>query len=229
MLLMSTIIYVRDLEKNTPVFEAENNVNLPTITRQAAYNTIVSALANVTNGGNSDILNQDLNMLRSALISASHNAILQINYSPLDSLPYVDGMCISWRTNGTGVSSMIVSFQTNSSEISGEEFSEYTVNVTSSISTSGSFTQINASARQADIRCTLENDGFFASTGSIEVNYKVEGVSDWSAVTELRRVDFGNGTNLLSFDLDMNPNPLWVSVHCVDRRGISVWANSTMT
>jgi hypothetical protein len=27
----------------------------------------------------------------------------------------------------------------------------------------------------------------------------------------------------------MNPNLLWVSVHCVDRRGISIWANSTVT
>ena len=95
LLLLSTAIYVIETEKEVPTAgTGEDNV-FPAY-QQSIRNTLISALANVTNGGDTGVLTDDLNELNSAITSHSYQAILQMDYTPLNVAPYQNGIWISW-------------------------------------------------------------------------------------------------------------------------------------
>src|SRR5208283_3577309 len=116
-LLLSTAIYVFETEKEVPTADTGEN-NVFSAYQQSTINTLISALANVTNGGNSGVLTVDLNELTAAITSDSYQAMLQMNYAPLNEAPYLNGFWISWGADGLGVSSAYVSFVCDSSSSS---------------------------------------------------------------------------------------------------------------
>ncbi len=81
LVLLSTAIYVIETEKGVPSAAADTNNIFPAY-QQATRNTLISALANITNGGNPSILTVDLNQLCSAITSHSYQALLQANFTP---------------------------------------------------------------------------------------------------------------------------------------------------
>ena len=68
--------------------------------------------------------------------------------------------------SGEGASSILVNFALNASGNSGSYYSEYTVNVTSSICINGYYTQLNESERQANLISTVLNEGNPAQAGN---------------------------------------------------------------
>src|SRR5208283_402865 len=75
-LLLSTAIYVFETEKEVPTANTEENNAFPGY-QQSTKNTMISALSNVTNGGDSGVLTADLNKLTAAITNDSYQAILQ--------------------------------------------------------------------------------------------------------------------------------------------------------
>ncbi len=102
MLLLSTVVYVTETEKNVPVYHPESNKNLQAI-KQAAWHTVVSALVNISNGGDSNVFAEDLTRFKSAVESQSCNAILDLEFAAAGSDPYVDGLFLSWDIKGEGL------------------------------------------------------------------------------------------------------------------------------
>ena len=90
-LLLSTAIYVFETEKEVPTTDTEENNVFPAY-QQSTINTLISVLANVTGGGNSGVLTADLNELTGAITNDSYQAILQMNYTPLNVDPYQNGI-----------------------------------------------------------------------------------------------------------------------------------------
>ena len=99
LLLLSTAIFVIETEKNVPTSGADSNDVFPAY-QQSARSTLISALANITNGGDVGILTSDLNQLQSAITSHSYQAILEMDCTPLNSAPYQNGVWISWGADG---------------------------------------------------------------------------------------------------------------------------------
>ena len=108
-LLLSTAICVFETEKAVPTVDTGENNVFPAY-QQSTRNTLTSALANITNGGDSAVLTGDLNILNAAITNDSYQAMLQMNYTPLNAAPYQNGVWISWGADGQGVSSAFVSF-----------------------------------------------------------------------------------------------------------------------
>ncbi len=226
LLMLSTAIFVIETEKNQPkIGTAQNNV-FP-LYQQAIKNTLVSALANVTGGGDTGILRADIDEVNAAICSNSYQAMLKIDYSLLNTAPYANGLWISGGPDGHGVSSVYATFAFNSSSFSTVTNMEYSVNVTSQVDLSGTYLQLNDTSKQANLTVSLYNEGRAALAQNFTFRYQNE--TEWIAIDSPSITDFGNGTYAVSFiaQSDQSSNQLLVSVVCQDQRGIFVGANAT--
>jgi len=226
LLSLSTAMYVINTEKEVPSGNIGEN-NVFQAYKQSASNTLISALANITNGGNSSVLNADLNRLTGAIVNDSYNAIVQINYVPLNSAGYQNGIWISWGADGQGISSACANFVFDSHDPSTFSNFEYDANVTTEVNVSG-YSQLNSSLMQVNLTVNLLNEGEPALAKNF-VLYFEGGTGSWVNVDSPALTDFRNGTYLASFTTEtaQSSDPLLVSLLCQDMRGIVVGANVT--
>ena len=232
LVLLSTAIFVIETEKDVPTGGSDAN-NVFSAYQQAARSTLISALANVTNDGSPSVLTVDLNELDSLITSHSYQSILQMNFAPLNEAPYQNGIWISWGTNGQGISSAYVAFNVNSTGQSSTSSLEYAVNVTSQANVSGSFLQLSGILNQVNLTANVLNEGKPALAQNFTCYYEdaLSPIENWTIVTSPSITDFGNGTYTISFNATTQQpgDPLLVSMHCKDQRGIIVCANVTCT
>ena len=207
---------------------AQGEENVFPAYQQSTKNTLISALANITNGGDTSVLTSDLNELNSAITSHSYQAMVQMDYTLLNTLPYQNGIWISWGTDGQGISSAYADFTFNSSAPSTTSNLEYAVNVTSEVDLSGSYLQLNNTTKQANLTVNLLNEGKPALAQNFTFCYQND-TAGWVTVESPSINDFGNGTYAVSFiaETDQPTGPLSVSVLSQDQRGIFVGANLT--
>ena len=90
-LFLSTALYVMEVAKEVPTVDAGQS-DVFSGYKQSARSTLISALANATNGGNSNILGIDLNELKTVILSNSYQAMLTMDYSTLNSSGYHNGL-----------------------------------------------------------------------------------------------------------------------------------------
>lgn len=234
MLLLSTVIYVRETGMDTPVYSGSSTLSF-SVVKQASIHTVISALANVSNGGDTGILAANFGQLKSVMANHSYNAISNMNYTPLTDGVYQDGFWISWGASGEGTSSAYVSAALNFSGVSAAHYSEYTVNVTSKMVISGQYYELLTGFRkQVNVTCALYNEGKSALAQNFTVYYDYDGsleTEDWITVDAPTIVDYGHGVYFISFEAETKnrPNPMLISVHSQDTRGIRVLANATCT
>lgn len=228
LLLLSTAIFVIETEKDVPT--GSDGSNVFAAYEQSTRATMISALANVTNGGDHSILAADLNQLESALTSNSYQSILQMNYTLLNEAPYQNGFW-NWSANGQGVSSAYAIFQLNSSASSASASLAYSVNITSQVNLTGSYSSLGSDAT-VNLMVNVLNEGKPELAQTLMFTYQDEALpGNWIAANSPSITDFGNGTYAVSFTAALNqPNdPLLVSVLCQDQRGITVGADVTCT
>jgi hypothetical protein len=226
-LLLSTALYVVETEKEVPTASGLRENNVFQVYQQSARNTLISALANVTNSSNPAVLASDLNQLKSAVISHSYQAILQMDYTPLNSVPYQNGFWISWGADGYGVSSAYVSFNFNLSGNLASSNSQYSVNVSSEVYVSGNTQILSENSVQISLTVRVLNDGKAALAQTLAFYFENDSV--WTRVDSPSIADFGNGTYSVVFTVETGQpsDPIPVSVSCLDQRGILVDANVT--
>lgn len=226
LLMLSTAIFVIESEKNqAKIGTAQENV-FP-LYQQAIKNTLISALANVTGGGDTDILRADIDGVTAAISSYSYQAMLKIDYTLPNNAPYANGFWISRGADGHGVSSVYAIFAFNSSSFSTTTNVEYSVNVTSQVDLSGTYLQLNETSKQVNLTVSLHNEGRAALAQNFTFRY--QNVAEWIAADSPSITDFGNGTYTVSFTVqsDQSIITLPVSVVCQDQRGIFIGANAT--
>jgi hypothetical protein len=233
MLLLSTALYVAETEKKVPTYDSAVNTDFSAY-KLGVMHTVVSALANISNGGETGVLVADLNQFQSVVESHSYNAILQMQFVPLSEVPYQDGVWMDWGTEGRGVSSAYVNVFLNSTGTSATSHSEYAVNLTSELDVNGVYTLLTGSLKQVNVTCTLFNEGKPALAQNFTVLYEQDGsllTEEWIQVTSPSVTDYGNGTYAMSFTAETTniDDQLLVSVQCHDLRGILIIANATCT
>jgi hypothetical protein len=226
-LLLSTALYVIEVGKQTPTVESNQNAVFSDY-RQAVTNTVISGLANVSGGGNPDVLGMDLSELKTVVLSNSYQAMVTMDYTPLNQNSYTNGFHISWGANGQGISSACVSVALSSSSPSAASNLGYTVNVSSTVNLGGSWHEIDNGTKQVNLTFSVQNEGKAALTQNFTVSYQ-DG-ADWTKVNSPATTDFGNGTCAVAFDVELQQSdPMIVSLLCQDQRGIFVGANFTCT
>jgi hypothetical protein len=233
LLLLSTALYVSEIEKNAAVYEARADPAFSTY-KLGVTHTVISALANISNGGSVDVLAANLNQFESVVNSHSFNAIVKMDTTPLNTMPYQDGFWISWDSSGHGISSVYVNLVLNSSGTAAAYYSEYAVNVTSEIDVDGYYIALTGSLKQVNLTCNILNEGKPALAQNFTVYYEQDGSlspEEWVQVTSPSITDYGNGTYAMSFTAETtNPDdPMLVSVHSHDLRYILIQANVTCT
>jgi hypothetical protein len=232
-LLLSTAIYVIETEKGVPIVNL-NQVNFFPDYQQATRNTLISALANITNGGDSSILTSNLNELATAITSNSYQALFKMNYTVSNAAPYTKGVWISQGQNGQGISSAYATFVLTSLASSTNSNLEYNVNVTLEVDLTGNYQQLNGNLTQVNLTIKVLNEGEPALAQNFAFYFMYTGSSSNNNLTILsspKITDFGNGTYKVLFTTESDPSnsPLRVSAAIQDQRLIFARANVTCT
>ncbi|MBN1358804.1 hypothetical protein JW988_08565 [Candidatus Bathyarchaeota archaeon] len=233
LLLLSTALYVSEIQKNAAVYEQRVN---PTFSeyKLGVKHTVISALANLTNGGSADVLAANLDQFKALVDGHSFETMVEMECTPLNTSSYQNGIWISWGTNGRGTSSAYVNLVLNASGTSATYYSEYAVNVTSEIEVNGYYAVLTGPLKQVNLTCDILNEGKPALAQNFTVYYEQDGslsTEEWVQVVSPTIIDHGNGTYTMSFTAETtNPeDPILVSVHSHDLRYILTQANVTCT
>jgi len=229
LILMSTVYYVLETEKQTMSIQNTANSDFLAATL-STKNTLISALANASNGGDKESLTRNLNRLAAVLHTHSYDAEFDLSFAPLNSSPYEDGMWISWGEDGSGVSSAYVSFTINVSASAANYHSDYETNITTAVQIQGVYTG-GGSEKIVNVTCTVYDENGPALASRIDIFYQNQTDESWLKVDWQNNpaiVDYGNGTYAISFQ-SHSQEPVRVSAQINDLRGIYVMANATCT
>jgi hypothetical protein len=228
LLLLSTALYVIEVEREVPTVDANQYSDFSTY-KQSARSTLISALANATDGGSQNILSADLAELTTAILSNSYQDMLTMDCNTSNSSGYQNGFRISWGDSGQGMSSAYATFAYSSSSPSASSNLEYTVNVTSAVSLSGNYQQIDENTKQVNLSVNVLNEGKSALAQNFTFSY--QNSTDLVVVDSPCVTSFGNGAYTVSFNAQTAQlnEPLVVSMLCQDQRSIFVGANVTCT
>jgi hypothetical protein len=233
LLLLSTAVYVTETQKNAAVYDSRAEPAFSAY-KLGATHTVISALANVSNGGSVGVLVAYLDQFESVVNSHSFNAIVKLDFTPSNTTPYQDGVWISWDSSGQGVSNAYVNLALNSSGTSATYYSKHAINVTSELNVDGVYTTLTGSLKQVNLTCNVLNEGKPAPAENFTVYYEQDGSlspEEWVQVASPSITDHGNGTYTISFTAETtNPSdPMLVSVYSHDLRYILTRANVTCT
>jgi len=104
----------------------------------------------------------------------------------------------------------------------------FAVNVTTTITISGSYATLLSGEKQVNLTCRVYNEDKPALAKNMTFFYENSG--NWTQVdapNNLFITDQGNGTYLVSFTVDIPSGTVPVSVHVYDSRDVFVLANTT--
>jgi len=227
-LISSTTIYVYELTKETTETYRSATSDFVHAVKQAAKNTMMSSLANISNGGNITVLKTNLDMLANVLFQTSFFGICELNYTAYNGAPYDSGILISWNTSNIGISSAYANFTLKIYSIEENITINYALNITTAISINGFYTKLSGDTKLVSITCKVYSDGLPALAKNLTLFYKNLGT--WIRVdssNNLSIIDYGNGTYQAYFTAEVHEETIQVSTHIFDCRNIFVRSNTT--
>ncbi|MGQ9460115.1 MAG: hypothetical protein ACUVRA_02645 [Candidatus Bathyarchaeaceae archaeon] len=230
LLLLSTQLYVYDLGKAVEEGKQNSFSDFILAVRLGSKRVIVGSLANVSQGGTSQTLEINLKRWSSFVGMLYQSGKCILNFTFRETAPYSSGVWISWGTNGLGVSGAYADFTLQLLDRGIDVNLEYGINVTTTLLIQGTYKEIGGNSKQVNVTCNILNEGEPALAENIALYYK--NLDEWltpGSPNNYTIVDYGNGTYFMSFVADIYSSTVEVSVHALDRRGVSVQANITCT
>jgi len=228
-LISSTTIYVYELSKETKSENTYSSINdFIFALKQNTRNTVISSLANVSNGGERSVLANNLNELAQFFRSLTHFGIINLAFTPVNDSNYDAGIWLSWNTSSIGVSSAYANFMAKIQGMTANIALSYAVNITTTITISGYYTKLVGEEKLVNLTCNVYNEEKPALVENMTLFY--ERLGSWIPVdssNNLSITDYGNGTYTISFTAAIPSNTVQVSTHVYDLRGIFVLANTT--
>jgi hypothetical protein len=228
-LLLSAQLYILEVGKISGDTNADVLNDFMLSVKLGSRHVIVGSLANISNGGTRNILEQNLREWTEFIGSQYLHGKNTVNFTLEETTPYSSGIWLSWGTNGYGVSSAYADF---AHSLAGRETNvdlAYSVNVTTALLIVSVNRRLNETARQVNLTMNVLNEAYPALAKQITVYCRVSGtwlIPDFANGYTLQ--DYGNGTYVASFTA-IAPLIDEVSVHVIDCRGIYVQANATST
>ena len=214
---------------------SSTTLNLPVFaTKLGLKNTVTSALVNVSNGGENTILATNLDKYASFVGNQSYFGKCTILSTTLDLSPYESGICLSWGSDGTGVSSAYANFTLVFTETTADMDLEHSTNITTCLVVEGVYTKLGGTSKQVNVTCRVFNEGTAALANNVTLYYDFDGnlgTSDWTAANSPTVTDYGNGNYTLSFTAETQTenDPMIISAQAYDLREIFVMANASCT
>jgi hypothetical protein len=227
-LISSTTIYVYELSKEVNSEDYSSISNFILALKQSTRNAMISSLANVSNGGEKNVLATNLNGLSQVFRSINNLGICQLAYTPLSNSNYDSGTWLSWNKSDVGVSSAYANFTLEVYGMTMNMTLNYAINVTSAITVNGYYTNLVGNEKLVNLTCNVYNEGKPALAKNMAFFY--EELGSWLPVDSsdnLYIMDYGNGTYRASFTVETPLNAVQVSAHFYDLRDIFVQANTT--
>lgn len=226
MLLLATGLYVVSLQKNKLVYNSTTDLDLPAY-KQGLRNTMISALANITNDGPVNILAANLGEYNNFTTKYSYTALVNTQFTLLNTGSYQNGIWTSQNSSGRGIASACTTFKINASSTSGVYSAQFDLNVTSMIEVTGTYSRLDGSGKQVILTLKLFNDGHSALARNMVISYETDGELDeenWVIVDLTDLVDVGDGSYSITFNAntEQRGNSIVVFVSCIDPRGILV-------
>ncbi len=229
MIISSTTIYVYELSKETNSTHASPSIsNFIIALKQNTKNTMIGSLANISNGGEKSSLTANLDELSQVFRSLNHFEICQLDFTVLNGSNYDSGIWLSWNTSDLGVSSAYLDFALKVYSTTANVTARYAVNITTTVSISGSYTELVGNEKLVNLTCKIYNEGEPALAKNISLFY--EKLGTWIPVDSSNNLsinDYGNGTYTISFTADVPSEQAQVSAHVYDLRDVFVQANTT--
>jgi len=226
-IISSTTIYVYELSKETNSTENRSISDATLALKQSTKNTIISSLANISKGGENAILEANLNALSQVFRNLHQIGMCYLSFTLINDSTYDSGVCLSWNTNSSGVSSAYANFTLKVQSMAANLAIDYAVNITTTIAINGAYTTLEGEEKLVNMTCRVFNEEKPALAENITLFY--ENLGSWVPVNSsnnLSTVDYGNGTYLLYFTVSTS-SPVQVSMHVYDLRDIFVQANTT--
>lgn len=227
LLIISTFYYVYDVMRARQESSQLSLEEYVLMVKLGSVHTMISSLTNVTNGGNTQLLVENLEAWSSKLKNECSYGYCLLNAYPRNTSPYSSGFHISWGQNGFGISSCYVRFNLTIYGRDLEASFEYSVNVTTSITIQGFYSQGTGTEKHVEILCKVFNEGSPALAENFNVYY--QNGSIWIQTQSYSLTDYGNGTYHITFNANILTVPVNVSVGVYDARQIYVQANTTCT
>lgn len=229
-LLLSTQLYILDVGKITTETESDSLTDFVLALKLGSRHVVVGSLANISNGGQTSIL--ESNLLRwSSIISAQYlYGRSTLNYALREIAPYASGIRIDWTTDGIGVSSAYVDFTYRLSDREANVNQTYVMNITTMVLIESTYRIVSGDTKQVNVTINLLNEAQPALAEQVIIYYKVP--NSWlipDATNNYEVIDYGNGTYRASFNADIPSQSVEVSAHVADKREIYVQANATST
>jgi len=225
-IISSTTIYVYELSKETNSTNSYPISDTVLALKQSTKNTMISSLANISKGGEKTRLEANLNDLSQAFRNLHQLGMCYLSFTLINDSMYDSGVCLSWNTNDSGVSSAYANF-TLKVQGTANIAVDYAVNITTAIAVNGSYITLEDEEKLVNLTCQVFNEEELALAKNITLFYK--NLGSWIPVNSsnnLSTVDYGNGTYVLSFTVSTS-SPVHVSTHVCDLRYVFVQANTT--
>jgi len=227
-LIASTSIYVYELTTQKQSAENDSIVELVLAIKTGLRNAAVSALANITQGGQKTVLAENLDTLADVYTRLYPQQICQIRYKLPNSAGYEDGVKLSWNSNnGLGVSSVYVPYMLKVLAPTFNATLNDAVNITTTLKVQGFCTVgENETLKTVNLTCMVFNEEKQAQAKWIAIYYEDDSGA-WIPVNNPSITDWGNSTYSPHFTVALASDFVHVSVHVVDARNILVVANTT--
>ncbi|MEM3579064.1 MAG: hypothetical protein QXL54_02425 [Candidatus Bathyarchaeia archaeon] len=226
--IVSTSIYIYEVTTQTQSVENNSMVELAIAVKTGIRNAVISALANITNGGQKTILAENLDMLARAYMQLHPQKPCLTFYTLLNGTGYEDGVKLLWDADGLGVSSAHVFFTLKVLEPASNITINDAINITTVLKLDGYTVNENENVKIVNLTCKVLNEGKPAQAKQIAV-YWEQAPKLWVPVQSPYIADLGNGTYTISFIITAVSDILHVSAHVVDARNIFAIANATCT
>jgi hypothetical protein len=230
LVLLSTQVYIYEIRNSLDETRSTRVNDFVLAVKLGSNNIISGSLANITRGGDSSVLSENLERWASFVDSFYLFGTPILNFTLKNTSPYVNGTYLFWGTEGLGISSACSDF--NFSLVDGQVNVQlaYSVNVTTSIVVASVYRTLSGDLRQVNVTCSLLNQGKPALAKTVTVSYESSGF--WNRADQQSNyvfTDYGNGTYFISFEADIPETNVNVSAQVYDSRGVYVQANATST
>ena len=221
--ILSVQYYLYDLrmQKLTPQNDYLSDYILSI--KQGSEHLITGSLVNISNGGASANLENNLDRWSEFLADDYRFGTPMLSSILETDAPYSDGIWLEWGANGVGVSSICTDFILDISGRDVEVDWDYTVNRTSKVTCIGGYTDLGGITKQFDITITLINEQRPCRASSVILHYnKTTTWEDPTSLGSYSYTDYGNGTYVYSFTDDVDKLQVPIRVQVVDKRGVYV-------
>ena len=198
--------------------------------RLGSIHAVTASLVNVSNGGASSNLGDNLDRWEAFTRGDYRFGICDLNATLGSQVPYSDGIWLDWGVSGVGVSSAYIDFTLNISGRGAEVDWAFPVNRTTEMRVSGSYAVIMGDQKDVAVTMSMLNEGSPALAQSYILEYLDAGLwNDASLEGDYTAMDYGNGTYRFTFSANIPGAQVDIRMQVIDVRGVFVQAQEALS